>query len=510
MPFDFSSFRKLLFQDALEEAIHMLSVQGPEGYAHHAASLLSQFKAWKKSSAWNPMPSRARNGYHERIVRNLYQSGLAASKNEPPPAITMIHPWRNLLAGYGLTLVAITALGWWWTYTPPCPALDISKGVSVIIDRFSTQDQPFLQKIGLNKESAEHQIFQRLNTGKIDVTIHPLGIQNETDAEAKCRSCGAQMVIYGDIDYGVPVIAFLRHYINGENYNFTIPTGFGEIQEEFSSVFALHHSEWAGQIYELALLFQGLIAKKMVDEVDASEKAAWLMTMDTLFQELAGLTTDDSMKVFALHCLAWSANKQELPDSAMAAWNRILDINPDDKIALHNAGFTNLEAGHHVLANEQFSQLLEKDTVPHVYLAKIRTLQDLKDTTQSRAAERRFKKTDVYRKNPERYEQKIEEIHKTKPATHGSLSDANSLSSSAVLDLAVVDFNTGRKADARRKLDRLSARLDTTTLTTTEIEVISRLYRQLGEQEKATSVDSKVVAKSRISTTSSISRIRNQ
>src|SRR4030095_7688225 len=302
MPFDFNSFRRLLYQNALDNAIDMLGKQGPAGYNAVADRIASQLSAWRKSATWRIRKHPRKSKYHQTIVHNLYVSGLAASKGETPPALKNVSPWTSVMMSYGLVILILGGLFYMFAYSPPCPEIDQTKSLSIIIDKFGSVNQPFLQKIGLGGEPFEKQIEDELALQNISITIHPVNVNNRDQASRRCEECGANMLIWGNVEYGDSIRAYLYHYLKQENYDmYRLLYGIPEAEEHYKNVFGIRTGQWIGQVECLVKLFQGLIAKEKYEKSeDPKSKEEALREANKWFSDLASCAIDTSLKLFAL------------------------------------------------------------------------------------------------------------------------------------------------------------------------------------------------------------------
>ena len=189
MSFDFSSFRRLLFQDALDEAIDMLEKNGPPEYKKPAGDVSDQLASYRRSRRWSITAHPRHDSYHDRIVRNLYQLGLAASQGEPPPDLPAVNPWMKKILIYTCVLILIAASLYFLLHKPACPTFDPNKEITIIVDKFGTVGQPVFQKIGLDKQTLEKQIADQLRRNNIDVAIHPVRVTNSDNAKTQKYKC---------------------------------------------------------------------------------------------------------------------------------------------------------------------------------------------------------------------------------------------------------------------------------------------------------------------------------
>ena len=486
MSFDFNSFRRLLYQNALDDAINMLSRQGPAGYKEIAEKISSQLSAWQKSNRWRTIRNKKKNTFHQNIVSNLYRSGLAASKGESPPSLHAISPWMSLIISYGAVIVLLVAGLYFLLYQPECPKIDTSKSLSIIIDKFGAVQQPFFQKIGLGGETFEEQIEGALSLQNISVKIHPVNVDNRDQAKMRCDECGSNMLIWGNVEYGDSIRAFLFHYLNNENYDsYRLQYGIPEAEEHYKSIFGLRTGQWIGQIECIVKLFQGLIAKeKFSESKDTAEKEKALREANRLFSDLSSCAVDDSLKLFALQCKAWSELKLKNEEAALLTFNHILRIDPDNALALNNSGMLLLQKNDNLHAQLRFEKILEENDVPYIRLANAEALSKINRGDEAKKEIDRVEKSPDYKVRKETYDRKIKTIPTAIAPTKPGASVSPTLSE------ITTQFNRGETATAMRNLDALSQNTD--TISTEDLIIIRELYKNGGNTEKAAVYNAKV------------------
>jgi tetratricopeptide (TPR) repeat protein len=492
MSFDFHSFRRLLFQDALEDAIRVLKKQGPKGYPEIAGRISSQLYFWQKSSRWNPFSRTKKSKYHEAIIHNLYRAGLAASKDEEPPVLQSIYPVRRLLTGYAGTTAILVAGFFILTYKPECPAFEEGKKVSILIDRFESYHQPVLQRVGLDKKTFENHIKGKLSLSNVSAAVHPVYVKTRDDAKARCRQCGAKMLIWGEVDYRGDSKANLYHYLDHESYeSYILKHGIPEAEEPFKGIFDLKTKLWIGEVTCLINLFQGLMAKEKFQlATDPAEKAEAIQEADLLFDELTRCAIDDSLRLFALHCLAWAKTKQLDDEAALEMYNKILAIDSNDALALNNSALLYQKQQNYLFANLRYEQLLQTNDIPYVRLANAEALNKLNRKEEAQKEINQVKRSESYRGNKVIYDKKINTIKASAYVPGGSVS---TLAPSAYLNTLATRFNTGDTRGTIKGLDSLAINVDTSTFTREDLLVMRELYKNAGATEKAQQLNTKVI-----------------
>ncbi len=490
MSFDFNSFRRLLYQDALEDAIHMLENQGPNGYPEIASRISSQLSAWRKTAGWTPFSHTKNSKYHQAIVRNLYKSGLAASKNEPPPTIKSIHPRLRLFTGYAGTLLILAAAYFLLTYKPECPTFEQDKNVSIIIDNFVSYHQPFLQSIGLSSKSFENHIKGKLSLSSVSAFVHPVRVRTKDQAKARCEQCGANMLIWGEVDYRGDGKANLYHYLDHESYeSYILSHGMPEAEAPLKGIFDLKTKEWIGEVTCLINLFEGLIAKERFEKADTEqEKKEAIQQADRLFEELSTCATDDSLRLFALHCLAWSKIVQKEETAALETYNRILQIDSNDVLALNNSAILYQKQENYLYANIRYEQLLQKKDVPYIHVSNAEVLNKLNRKEDAQKEIDHVKDTPEYKGKKAAYDRKIDRINTSAYVPDGSVT---TLSPSAYLNNLATRYNSGDTRGTIKGLDSLTARVDTSTFSQEDIQIMGSLYKNAGATEKAAILNTK-------------------
>ncbi len=490
MAFDFSTYRRLLYQNALDDAINMLGKQGPPEYKDIADQISSQLSAWRKSSAWKTFRHPKKSNYHKNIVRNLYQSGLAASKGEKPPALIVVNPWRTLIMTYGVIILLLGTGLYFLIHKPVCPKTDSTKDLSIIIDKFGSVHQPFLQKLGFGGETFEKQIEGALSFQNISVKVHPVSVDNRDQAKSRCAECGANMLIWGNVEYGDSIRAYLYHYLNQENYDaYRVKYGIPEAEEHYKNIFGLRTGQWIGQVECLVKLFQGLIAKEKFEESqDPKVKEAAIKEANRLFSDLASCAIDDSLKLFALQCQGWSELKMNNEDAALLTFNAILEIDPDNSLALNNSGMLLLKQNDNLHAQLRFEKILETNDVPYIRIANAEALSKLNRGDEAKKEIERVEKSGDYRVRKDLYDQKIKTIPTASLYVHPVVS---SPSTSLSLSEITTQFNGGETSKAIKNLDILSSKADP-SFSTEDLIIMSELYKNAGAIDKATMFNSKV------------------
>ncbi len=489
MAFDFQSYRSLLFQNALDDAINMLEKNAPGPFKETALEIKSQLTAFRQSSPWNPVRRSKRNRYHENIVRNLYQSGLAVSKGEPPPELISINPWMRLVIMYAGMIVLLIAALYVLFYRPPCPAFDPDKEISIIVDKFGTQGQSLLQKIGLNKETLEKQISEQLVRNNIDVMVHPVRVGNADMAKARCEECKAKMLIWGDVEYGDSIRAYLYHYLDHESYDaYILKHNIPGVEEHYKNVFKLQTSQWIGSIQCLIKLFQGLMAKEKFQKSEGAEKGEAIAEAEAMFTDLSSCASDSVLKIFALHCKGWAEIKRNKEGEALETYNEILSLDSSNTLALNNSALLYKKQDNYLYAHTRYEKLLEKNDIPYVRLANAEALTKLDRKEEAQKEIRHVRQSEDYQLKRDIYETKIKTIP-TSALAPGT--GVTSLSPSLSLNAISTQVNTGHNLEAIRNLDILSSRLDTSTFTKEDIMIMSELYKNAGATVKAERLNDK-------------------
>ena len=87
---------------------------------------------------------RKTSSNHRAILHNLYSSGMAASKNAPPPSLT----FDSSPDDGDVRLFHISVGSDWWivflTQKPECPSFDQKKPIAILIDRIFVDDESLL------------------------------------------------------------------------------------------------------------------------------------------------------------------------------------------------------------------------------------------------------------------------------------------------------------------------------------------------------------------------------
>ena len=483
MSFDFQSFRRLLYQNALDDAIDMLGKRAPAEFKNNASEIRTQLSSLRKSTSWNPVRRVKKNRHQDAIVRNLYQSGLAASKGDPPPDLVSVNPWMKLLLVYAGIILLIVAGGYLFFHQSPCPEFDENKEIAIIIDRFDTDKQPFLKKIGINKETLENEIAEELARDNIDVAIHPVRVGNSDQAKARCDECKAKMLIWGDVEYGDSIRAYLYHYLDHESYDaYILEHNIPGVEEHYKNIFKLKTSQWIGDIHCLIKLFQGLMAKEKFENSIGEEKAQAIADAEKLFSELSSCANDMALKIFALQCKGWAEVKRNKDTEAIATYNEILSLDSTNSLALNNSALLYKKQNNYLYAHTRYEKLLEKNDIPYVRLANAEALTKLDRKEEAAKEIKIVRQSDDYRLKKDIYETKIKTIPAAALIETGSVS---SLSPSLSLNAISTQVNTGHNRDAVKNLDLLASQLNTSTFTKEDILIMSELYKNAGATEKA-------------------------
>ena len=483
MSFDFLSFRRLLYQNALDDAIDMLAKRAPAEFKSTADNIEAQLSSLRTTKGWNPVRRKKRNRDHENIVKNLYQSGLSASKGEPPPELLSVNPWLNLILMYAGIILLLGAASYVLFHRSPCPVFDEEKEIAIIIDRFGTDKQPFLKKIGLNKETLENQIAEELKRDNIDVAIHPVRVGNADHARARCDECKAKMLIWGDVEYGDSIRAYLYHYLDHESYDaYILEHDIPGVEEHYKNIFKLKTSQWIGDIQCLIKLFRGLMAKEKFQESEGEEKANAIAEAELLFSELSACANDLALQIFALHCKGWAEVKRNKDSQAIETYNKILSLDSTNTLALNNSALLYEKHDNHLYAHTRYEKLLEKNEIPYVRLANAEVLTKLNRKEEAQKEIRTVRESDDYKLKSDIYETKIRTIP-TSAFSPGS--GVTHLSPSLSLNVISTQVNNGNRATAIKNLDLLSSKLDTSTFTKEDMLIMSELYKNAGANEKA-------------------------
>lgn len=484
MPFDFLSFRRLLYQNALDDAIDMLGKRAQGEFKNTAAKIKSQLSSLQNATVWNPVRRLKRNRYHENIVKNLYQSGLAASKGEPPPDLISVNPWMRLILMYAGIILLLAGGLYLIIHRAPCPVFDDSKEIAIIIDKFGTDKQPFLKKIGLNRETLENQIAEELKRDNIDVAIHPVRVGNTDHAKARCDECKAKMLIWGDVEYGDSIRAYLYHYLDHESYDaYILKHNIPGVEEHYKNIFKLKTSQWIGDIQCLIKLFQGLMAKEKFENSEGEEKEKAIAEAELLFSELSSCANDLTLKIFALQCKGWAEVKQNKDGKAIETYNEILSLDSTNTLALNNSALLYTKQDNHLYAHTRYEKLLEKNDIPYVRLANAEALTKLDRKEEAQKEIKHVRRSEDYQLKKDIYETKIMTIPTSAFSGSGSVT---ALSPSLSLNAISTQVNKGNHEAALKNLDLLASKLDTSTFTKEDILIMSELYKNAGATERAT------------------------
>ncbi len=490
MALSFDTFRKLLYQNALEDAIEALRSEPSGHYTEVANQIATQLEAWQKSSRWKPFAYHRTSQNHRTILHNLYTSGMAASKGESPPSIQAIHPWLPVIFGYLGAAVLIAGSYFYFSHTSPCPAFDPDKPISILIDRFGVDDESFFSKLGITAPYYESFFKRSLASSKISTAIHRSGVFDEEDAIAKCKACGANMVLWGRGSLKAHLIN-VHYYFDGEHYDdYRIKYGFPEIEVADNNFFDPRIDQWNSDIQCMVQLFSGILGKKQYEEERDSEvKRKLLQQMETDFTAATKCITNDSLQIYALHCLAWTKLAENQKDSAQALYQRILKINPQDPLALNNSGQLFTQDSNFLYANMRYEALLKEQDLPYVRLANAEALTRLDRRVDAMKEVDRVKEAPEYQVHKAQFDKRIRHVEVTEFTPRGG--SVNELQPSAYLDVIAHRFHAGDRDGAMRGLDSLSIRFDTTTLTPEDIAVVRGFYSAAGATEKVQLLDAR-------------------
>ena len=295
------------------------------------------------------------------------------------------------------------------------------------------------------------------------------------------------MVIWGRGSEKAHVVN-LQYYLEGENYsNYRLKYGFPELEVADNNFFNPRLDQWNSDIKCLVLLFSGLLKQEEYHNPSGGKnKQTLLREMDKDFSDASACIRDDSLKVYAYHCLAWTKLAEGL-EEAQGLYLKILSINPNDPLALNNSGQLFYQDSNYLYANMRYDALLKEHDLPYVRIANAEVLTKLDRKEEALKEVEQVRQTPEYKKNKVLFDRRIQavEVSQFTPKAGG----VNELKPSAYLDIIAHRFSTGDRDGALRGLDSLTVRIDTSRLTPEDISVVRSLYNTAGAPEKATQIE---------------------
>jgi tetratricopeptide (TPR) repeat protein len=254
------------------------------------------------------------------------------------------------------------------------------------------------------------------------------------------------------------------------------------VEEHYKNVFGLRTGQWIGQVECLVKLFQGLLQKeKYQTSSDPKIKAEALLNANRLFSDLSSCANDDSLKVFALQCKAWSELKMDDKETALETFNEILKVDPANVLALNNSGVLFLEQNDNLHAQIQFEKILEKNDVPSIRIANAEALSKLNRGEEAKKEIEHVEKSNDYHARKEMYDRKIRTIPTASFQPNPGLS---AVSPSLSLSAITTQFNGGESEKAIKNLDILIAKRDS-SFSKEDLMIMSEIYKNGGATRKA-------------------------
>lgn len=457
------------------------------------ARLQKVFQQNKKAARWDLLKlfntKKTKDGLREDLLNLGY--GIFGPE-EKRNGISSRSSFALVGSVYGATfLLALSCLAWgsisiYNIVNPPaCPKYKSDASFKIAIDQFDKVNTSWTD--WFSSETPEKQIYEQLRDHNIDVIQHDLNIGNHSDAARSASSCRMDMIIYGEVDYGPPLLSFLDYYINEEKYaDYIIPLDEEEASdsEELSSIFALKRGRLVEEVSCAINLYLGLIHKEQNQLEEARNS----------FKQLIACTTNDSLLVLAHHLGAKMNLELKANEKAVEYYEEILEIDSADLLALRNLAKLEYDQGDYIEANQKLEAILEqRPNVNQIKLAHAQVLTKMNRADLARQEVEEVKQSRKYKRNPEKYKKAIEKTEEQLTAQPENVRPANDFASanspSLNLNQALFYFNAGDLTKANQELDKLDDKLDTAKLSPAQYGVLRDIYSKLGEEQKVNHVE---------------------